>query len=151
MKTPSKRIAEVERAAQISGKVVLSPGAPRKWIDRAQENLRLKFPPSLEAFLLNHSGGVVRGLELYGLNTDPNDLLPGSDLVYMTQQRRCGGLQDKWLAIFDDQGDRCYFLDCGVPGVEGAVFVEDLEIEPHWKPVAPDYLAFVLGLIAREI
>lgn len=152
MGTNEELMAEIEVATKAAKKTLLGTGISDDVIERAQEVLGLRFSPGVRVFLKAHSGGVVRGKELYGINSSPDAPMPGADLVYMTQVLRKHGLDPRWLPIYDDQGDRTYFVDCDVPvGEEGKVYVENLELEPQWRIVAPNYFEFVLDVIRGSI
>ncbi len=152
MDTNEELMAEIEVATKAAKKTFLDTGVSDDVIDRAQEVLGLHFSPGVRMFLRAHSGGVVRGKELFGINSPPDAPMPGADLVYMTQTLRKNGLDPRWLPIYDDQSDRTYFVDCDVSvDEEGKVYVEDLELEPKWRIVAPNYLEFVLDVIRGSI
>lgn len=86
-------------------------GVSLDWIERAQNRLNVKFPPSYIWWLKNYGGGEINGDEIYSIYEIDFDNVVGGDIVYINELNQKNGLTDinELVIQENDQGDIYYF------------------------------------------
>jgi len=65
------------------------------WIEKAEDSLGAKFPPSYIWYLKNYGGGEIHGDEIFSIYEIPFDEVVGGDIVYQTTLDRKNGFIDQ--------------------------------------------------------
>lgn len=98
----------------------IESGVSDEWIQKAEERLSVKFPPSYIWWLKQYGGGQIYGDEIYSVYQADFDTVVGGDIVYMNELHRkrkfCTINQLSILAT--DQGDS-YYLDLSEVNEQG--------------------------------
>lgn len=87
-------------------------GCSLEWITKAQERLKVKFPPSYIWWLETFRGGSIHGEEIYSIYEMDFDKVVGGDIVYVNELNWKNGLNDSNELVIqeNDQGE-VYFFD----------------------------------------
>ena len=98
----------------------LESGISDEWIQKAEERLSVKFPPSYTWWLKNYGGGEIYGDEIYSIYQMDFDEVVGGDVVYMNELNRKKGLctTNQLSILVTDQGDS-FYLDLSEVNEQG--------------------------------
>ncbi len=112
-----KIIASNENIAQFGE---FGNGASDEWVKRAQERLKVQFPPSYIWWLKNYGGGEIHGNEIYSIYEIDFDTVVGGDIVYMNELNRKNlGLSIHQLVIQENDQGEIYYFDLSQIDVNG--------------------------------
>ena len=130
---------------------------PEERVQRAEQALGIRFPPSYRRFLLELGAGGVGSEEIYGLvDDDFEDSRPPQAVGLTRELRRDGQISDDLVVIYN-LGQGSYFaLDTSRTGADGEAPVvsftpglnsagDDLEV------VAPDFGSFFLETVRAGV
>lgn len=86
-------------------------GVSQEWIEKAQVQLDVKFPPSYVWWLKNYGGGQINGEEIYSIYELDFDTVVGGDIVYINELNRKNGFSTAEQLVIQetDQGETYYF------------------------------------------
>jgi len=81
------------------------------WINKAQDHLKVAFPPSYIWWLRNYGGGEILGDEVYSVYQKDFGTFIGGDIVYINELNRKNGFVDNTQLVIqkNDQGETYYF------------------------------------------
>lgn len=130
---------------------------PEDRVDRAEQALGVRFPPTYRRFLLELGAGGIGSQKIYGLvNDDFADTRPPQAVGLTLQLRRAGQISDSVVVIYNLGQGSYYALDTARLGPGGEVPVvgftpglsspsDELEV------VAPDFGTFFLEIVRAEV
>ena len=122
-------------------------GISDSWIEKAQNRLGIKFPPSYVWWLKNYNGGEINGEEVFSIYEIDFDSVVGGDIVYMNElSRKNGNATNQQLIIQEnDQGESYYFnLDEVDDNGESPIY-----IDINKSKYADDFLDFITKKISE--
>lgn len=138
-------------ARKYPGLVRLDNGVAEKWIQKAEQKLDLKFPPSFRYFLSQYAGGNIGGEEILGLaDFEPEPDAPALDFVYCTLcERRDGWINKYYILLVNNDGDQEFYIDTEIRDSTGECPVVELNIEDRNSPkiYALNFAEFLLKRI----
>jgi hypothetical protein len=126
-------------------------GVSDAWINSAENELGLKFPPSYIAFLRKFGIGELGGVEIFGIYQLPFDEIDsGGDIVVENRQRRKGNPENNSrLYISDDNGEELYYFDLTHPLPAGEYLIRRIDrIAGQDEEYAQDFLGFLQKRLA---
>lgn len=88
-------------------------GCSDLWIQKAQERLSVRFPPSYVWWLKNYGGGEIDGDEVFSIYEMDFDTVIGGDIVYINELARKNGFvkDNELILLHSDLGeDYCFDL-----------------------------------------
>ncbi|MGV3611419.1 MAG: SMI1/KNR4 family protein [Fluviicola sp.] len=87
-------------------------GASDSWIEKAQNRLGVKFPPSYIWWLKNYNGGEINGEEVFSIYEIDFEQVVGGDLVYINELNRKNGVTThQELTIQENDQGESYYLN----------------------------------------
>ncbi len=131
----------IEENSEICEFANFGDGVSADWIDKAQERLGCKFPPSYVWWLKNYSGGEINGAEIFSIYEEDFDTVVGGDIVYMNELNRKNETSiNKQLVIHENDQGEVYYFNLDEPDSDGEcpVYV-DLSGEKY----ANNFLGFI--------
>lgn len=126
---------------------------PESLIEKAEQTLNLKFPPTYRQFLKEFGCGDIGGEEFYGLIDEEftNSSVPNG--IWLTlNERKNIGLANEFVIIYSTGDGIYYALDISRPGNEGECPVVELTPDGQKiKDVAEDFGKFFYDTISGVI
>lgn len=130
---------------------------PEERVQRAEQALGVRFPPSYRRFLLELGAGGVGSEEIYGLvNDDFEDPRP-PQAVGLTRQLRRDGQISEDLVVISNLGQGSYYaLDTAKAGPDGEApvvgFTPGLNSAgDELEMIAPDFGRFFLDTVRADL
>lgn len=113
-----------ERIKQIieeySDIVEFGQGISDFWIEKAQDRLEVKFPPSYIWWLKNYGGGEINGEEIFSIYELDFDTVVGGDIVYINELNRKNGISvNSHLTIQENDQGESYYINLEERDMDG--------------------------------
>jgi hypothetical protein len=130
---------------------------PADRVDRAEQALGVRFPPTYRRFLLELGAGGVGSEEIYGLiNDDFEDSRPPQAVGLTLELRREGQISDELVVIYNLGQGSYYAIDTSRADADGEAPVvgftpgltnagDELEV------IAPDFGSFLLETVRADV
>ena len=128
--TYQQAIELIEQNRDIVNFAPYGKGITDEWIQKAEQRLKVKLPPTYIWWLKNYSGGDILGDEIYSIYQIDFDQVTGGDLVYMNELNRKDGFSGSHQLIIQetDFGEVYFFhLEEKDENGEYPVYVNDLQ------------------------
>jgi hypothetical protein len=130
---------------------------PEERVDRAEQVLGVRFPPSYRRFLLEYGAGGVGSEEIYGIVNDDFDDPRPPQAVGLTQRlRREGQISDDLVVTYNLGQGSYYALDTANAGPDGEApvvgFTPGLNSAgDELDTIAPSFASFFLETVRADV
>ena len=116
-------------------------GISDEWIDKAEQRLGVKFPPSYVWWLKNYRGGEIDGDEIYSVYAREFGSVAGGDVVYqnMLDRKQGWATADQLMIQRNDQGEDFYF-DLSQQGDDGEAPVYEMSANVKYADTFLDFI-----------
>ncbi len=106
----------IERNREIANFGDADTGVSGDWMDKTEEALGIKLPPSYRWWSENYGGGEICGEEIYSIyEQDFDTFVGGGDIVYMYRlDQRDGHFKPHEIAICHSDIDNSFYFDTAV-------------------------------------
>jgi len=111
-----------------------------EWLDRAEKQLGVPFPPSYKWWLKKYGGGDIGGEEIYSVYGLDFENVVGGDIVFMNTDRK---LPMHRMAISDTGVDEEFYFDTSSRDADGEYRVVVFEHPDSEIVYADNFLEFL--------